>query len=403
MPIPLKPTYLAGLFSRAANFLLRLPLPAKCAVLILLILTAHSATLLLASARGNSQLLTEQSTLFAKQWVQQIAYQSREGLIRNDRVTLLSVLRLQAENPLLAYAQVTDSDNQTLVEVGQHSESNPRFTSPILLGQDIAGSVVIELQTAPLETAQTQLQWQLLLLSALTAALAIALTMALAQKLDNLLQRIRRNLLQPSETPLQISYAGSDTLGELLQTLANPEPNLPALTPRAVDWVVLHIHWQHYERLTQQWGKAELDRRVTQSYQAALAMSRLYHGVLKIHRRDGVTLRFRALEGSDHPLLRALCSAHLLKALDHTLGARATIGSVRSESHQFQLEAQEVRLVEVLVACDGRAIQTRLPSDLGTAALEWAEATPDGLVMKERYRQLLDKQLARLEAQLNPG
>lgn len=402
-PANLRANRITALYSTAIKHLLALPLPAKCAVIVMLVLVVQSATLLLASARGNQQLIQQQSTLFAQQWVKQIAYLSREGLIRNDNVTLLSILRQQAENPLLGYARISDSDDKTLVEVGLHEQDNLRFVSPIMIGQDIAGNVILELQTAPLQSAQQQLQWQLLLLAAVMMALAVALMVALGQKVDNLLVRVRHSLLHPSEAPLNVSYPGADSFGDVLETLATPEPLVPGFSLQSADWVVLHMHWQHFDRLTQQWGKAELDRRLTQSYQAALAMARLYHGQLKIHRRDGVTLRFRALEGSDPPLLRALCSAHLLSALDQPLGACAAIGSVRGESNQFQLEAQEVKLVDALAACQGRAIQTRLPGDLSSAALEWADATDNGLVMKARYLQLLDKQRARLEAQLAGG
>ena len=154
-PAKLRANRITALYFIAIKHLLALPLPAKCAVIVLLVLVVQSATLLLASARGNHQLIQEQSTLFAQQWVKQIAYLSREGLIRNDNVTLLSILRQQAENPLLGYARITDSDDKTLVEVGLHEESNPRFVSPIMIGQDLAGSVVLELQTAPLQSAQS--------------------------------------------------------------------------------------------------------------------------------------------------------------------------------------------------------------------------------------------------------
>lgn len=170
---------------------------------------------------------------------------------------------------------------------------------------------------------------------------------------------------------------------------------------REVEWIVVQVYWSSYSRLTQQWGRAELERRLTRSHSAALALCNLYHGALKVYRRDGLTLRFEALEGGDSALLRALCCAHLIQQLDAKLGARPTLGVVRSRGTRLQLEATEAALADSLSAVDGKGIRHQLPLDLKEQLPGWASEDGSGIKIEARYQNLLDSQQRKLEAQLN--
>ena len=396
------PALAKDLFQRARNALLALSLPAKCAGLVIVALGLHSLLLLSASARGNQQLLEQQQTLLAQQWAEQIAYQAQQGLMQTDRLALLSTLRQHLQNPLLHYARITDSEHKVLVEAGTPSPDLQLYSSEIRIGKDIAGNVSIGFDASASRDERNSLNTQLLILAAVLIGLAGALFFMGAKRLDRALQQARSELLRPSETPPAADYRAADSIGELLTAIHQRDPGLPELYEREGDWIVLHLHWQHFQRLSQQWGKAELDKRLKGSYQAALSLSRLYHGTLDVLRNDGVSLRFNVLEGADEPLLRALCCGWLLQALDRELGASPRIGMIRSQGNRYQLAAAQAALVDSLAKLAGnKGIQTQLSSDMSTLLEQWAERGESGWDVKERIRALLTKQLARLQAQLS--
>ncbi len=395
------PPLLNNLHKRVRLSLLSLPLPAKCLAITITILVLHSALLLTASARGNGQLMEQQQTLLAEQWVRQIAFQTQQGMMQSDKLALLSVLRLHVENPLLNYARIADNEGRVLVEAGEDHPELRTYSSEIHIGKDIAGSVSIGIDSSLARIDRGVLNTQLFILAGVLTGLIATLLFMASSKLDRLLQKAGSELLRPSEDPAPSDYSAKDSLGELLAAVHQQRAELPELTTHENNWFVLHLHWQHFKRLSQQWGKAELDRRLARSYQIALALSRLYHGELEITRNDGLSLRFSALENADDPLLRALCCGWLLQALDKDLGASPRIGMLRSRGNRYQLAANQSALIESLAKLGGSGIQTSLSGDTGKLLDQWIDRNESGLELKSRYRALLEKQLARLQEQLD--
>lgn len=396
------PALINDLLQRSRAALLGLSLPAKCAALTVAALGLHSLLLLAASARGNQQLMEQQQQQLAQQWVEQIAYQTQRGLMQTDKLALLSVLRLHLQNPLLHYARIVDSEQQVLVETGENHPGLQIFSSDIRIGKDIAGSVAIGFDSSANRADRGVLNTQLLILAAVLTGLAAALLFMGSSRLDRAFQQARAELLRPSENPAAADYRAADSLGELLTSIHQRDPELPELQSHEDNSIVLHLHWQHFQRLSQQWGKAELERRLTRSYQAALSLSRLYHGKLEVVRKDGVSLRFSALAGADEPLLRALCCGWLLQALDKELGASPRIGMIRHRGNRYQLAASQAALIDSLANLPASGgIQTRLSGDMSELLEQWAEREESGWNLKGRYRSLLEKQLTRLQTQLS--
>lgn len=397
------PPLISSLLKRSRTALLGLSLPAKCAGFAVVALTLHSLLLLTASARGNQQIMAQQQALLAQQWAEQIAYQTQQSMMQSDKLALLSVLRLHLQNPLLHYARIADSEQRTLVEAGEHHPGLQMYSSDIYIGKDIAGSVAIGFDPSVSRDERYFLNTQLLILAAVLIGLVGALLFMGSSRLDRVFDQARAELMRPSENSREPAYAANDSIGALLTGIHQREPALPDLLTRDSNWVVLHLHWQHFQRLSQQWGKAELDRRLSRSYQSALSLARLYHGTLDVMRSDGLSLRFSALEGADEPLLRALCCGWLLQALDKELGASPRIGMLRHQGNRYQLAANQAALIESLskLSTQSRGIQAQLSSDMTTQLEQWAERGESGWDMKERFRALLEKQLTRLRAQLS--
>lgn len=394
------PALLNNLLRHARDTLLGLSLPAKCATFAIIVLALHSLLMLTASARGNEQLIEQQQTLLAEQWARQIAFQTQPGLMQSDKLALLSVLRQHLENPLLHFARIADSELRVLVEAGENHPDLKTYSSEIFIGKDIAGSVSIGFDASVSRADRGILNAQLFILAVVLTGLAGTLLYRGGSALDRLLLQARVEVVRPSEDPAAPSYRASDSLGELLASIHQCELKLPELQARESNWIVLHLHWQHFHRLSQQWGKTELDRRLTRSYQTALSLSHLYHGQLEIMRNDGLSLRFSALEGADDPLLRSLCCGWLLQASDKDLGASPRIGMVRSQGNRYQQAANQVSLVESLAALSGGGMQTLLSGDTNNLLDQWVDRSDNGVELKSRYRALLEKQLLRLREPL---
>ena len=83
--------------------LLRLPLSAKCGLVAALICALAGLTLLITSMTASKQILLETTRLIGQQWTNQLASQSQQSLLRNDRVSLQAILQDYINSPLIVY------------------------------------------------------------------------------------------------------------------------------------------------------------------------------------------------------------------------------------------------------------------------------------------------------------
>ncbi len=382
------------------NALLRMPIAAKCALIAALISSATGLVLVIASVKASGLLLQQSADLFGRQWIAQLALQAQQPMLRQDRVSLQSILRSHTDNPLVAHGAILDADHQPIVEAGERGRPGPAFSADITLGPEIAGLAQISLDGESLRNEVRMLGWQLFLLTAVLTGLASALVAVPAARLDEWLRGARTRLLQPLAETEAPPYPAADSLGELLHGVHRPPTPSYDSAEQQADWVLLHIRWQAFGRLSQQWGQAQLDQRLATSYRQAAAVAQLYHGELKLYRGDGLSLRFAELPGADDALFRALCSAQLLQALGEELGAVSYLGLLRRQGNTWQLQAAEAQLAQTLHAAgnDGRT-QLQLPAEQRERLQHWAEV--EGSQVTEilpPYDALLARQLARLRA-----
>jgi hypothetical protein len=81
--------------------LLKLPLSAKCGLITALICAIVGLTLLLTSMTASKQILMETTRMIGQQWTNQLASQSQQALLRNDKVSLQAILQDYINSPLI--------------------------------------------------------------------------------------------------------------------------------------------------------------------------------------------------------------------------------------------------------------------------------------------------------------
>lgn len=382
------------------QLLLRLPLSVKCSLLTAVISMAVGVVLIVAGVKASSLLLHESADLFGSHLAKQLAFQAQQPMLRGDRVSLQAILRSHVDNPFVSHGAIYDTGNNALVEAGDPVESARTFRTEITLADDVSGEVAISLDTEFLRNEIRILGWQLLLLTGVLTGLASALVAVPARRLDSWLQEARERLARPLAQTEPPPYPPSDAIGQLLSAIHSPP--LPILDDKAhqAEWVVLHVRWHHYGRLSQQWGQAALNDHLADSYLQAQAVAHLYHGELRIYRNDAVTFRLASLPGTDEPLFRALCCAYLLQSLGRQLGAQATVGLLRRHGNRWQLQAAEAQLVQNLHGAGGEPgrTQLQLPTEQREHLLEWADIEENRVTaLHPPYDKLLERQLQRLQ------
>ena len=337
--------------------LLRLPLSAKCGLVAALICALAGLTLLITSMTASKQILLETTRLIGQQWTNQLASQSQQSLLRNDRVSLQAFLQDYINSPLIVYGSIKDSRGNALAEAGVRSEQHLHYQAGVAADGRL-GQVELSLSSELIGNEIRDLGKTLLLLTAILCCLSYALLAVPMRNIERHIQHARQRLAQPMQDDVS-DYPGEDCLGDLLDEIHNPQIRLmQADDYRYRDYVVLHCQWQAYDDLKQKMSPAHFAEQIDTTYARSEAIARLYHGELMLRRHHAITLRFFELEDCDPPLFRALCAADLLQKLDRSLKIRPGIARICEQGAPWQIAAKECETVDQLhdITASGQGI-----------------------------------------------
>lgn len=379
--------------------LLKLPLSAKCGLVAAAICALAGLTLLITSMTASKQILLETTRMIGQQWTDQLASQSQQSLLRNDKVSLQAILQDYINSPLVVYGSIANARGETVAEAGNWRPENLNYEANVA-GDDALGAVKLSLSKEIISTEIRDLGKTLLILTGILACLSYALVAVPVRRVEAWLELARGRLAQPLRDD-NAAYRGTDSLGQLLAEIHNPEIRLLRIGEhRYRDYYILHCHWQGLEQLKSQMAPESFLDHVHNSHARAEAIARLYHGELVTHRHNALSLRFFDIADTDHPLFRALCCAELLQKLDRALKARSGVAHVQGEGQDWECAALECAVVERLhiATSEGRGIWL----DDNTKAHERLEAWADyrgnrvnGL--KPPYNELLERQQLQLK------
>lgn len=379
--------------------LLKLPLSAKCGFVAALICALAGLTLLITSMTASKQILLETTRMIGQQWTNQLASQSQQSLLRNDKVSLQAILQDYINSPLVVYGSIANARGETVAEAGHWRPENLNYEAPVA-GDGSLGAVKLSLSQDIISTEIRDLGKTLLILTGILAALSYALVAVPVRKVELWLDLARVRLAQPLREDVP-PYRASDSLGRLLQEIHNPDFNLlPPGEHRYRDYYVLHCHWQAFGQLQSQMAPDSFTAHLHNSYARAEAIARLYHGQLIPHRSNAVTMRFDYQDDADHPLFRAICCAELLQKLDRALKTRAGVAHIEGEGQDWECAAMECAAVERLheVTTEGRGIWLDDSCKDHERLEAWVDYKGNRVsTLKAPYSDLLDRQQTQLK------
>ena len=379
--------------------LLKLPLSAKCGLIGAAICALTGLTLLVTSMTASKQILLDTTRMIGQQWTDQLASQSQQSLLRNDKVSLQAILQDYTNSPLVVYGSIYNARNEAVAEAGHWRPENLNYEA-VVAGDGSLGTVKLSLSKELISNEIKDLGKTLLILTGILACLSYALISVPVRRVETWIELARSRLAQPLRDD-QAAYKGEDSLGHLLQEVHNPEIRLTTLGEhRYRDYYVLHCNWQAYEQLQSQMAPESFKEHIHNSHARAEAIARLYHGELVTRRHNAITMRFFNINGTDHPLFRALCCAELLQKLDRALKTRSGIAHILGEGQDWECAALECAAIDRLhhATTEGRGIWL----DNSAAGHERLEAWSDHKgnrvsTLKAPYSELLERQQMQLK------
>ncbi|WP_295874281.1 hypothetical protein [uncultured Zhongshania sp.] len=379
--------------------LLKLPLSAKCGLITALICAIAGMTLLLTSMTASKQILLETTHLIGQQWTNQLASQSQQALLRNDKVSLQAILQDYINSPLIVYGSIANSREETVAETGHWRAENLNYEAPVAANGRL-GLVKLSLSRELIGDEIRDLGKTLLILTGLLACFSYAIIAVPMRRIEGFLELARKRMAQPLRND-HSAYPGSDSLGKLLDEIHNPQIRLSKLgKTRYKDYYILHCHWQAFSALQTQMAPASFREHLRTSYARGEAIAKLYHADIVVHRHNAISLRFFEVEGTDHPLFRALCCADLFQSLDKVLRSRAGIAHIHGEGDHWECAAKECAAIDQMHTATAEGKGTWL--DDGSRDNErldaWVDIRGNHIsAMKSPYSDLLERQQTQLK------
>jgi hypothetical protein len=379
--------------------LLKLPLSAKCGLITALICAIVGLTLLLTSMTASKQILLETTRMIGQQWTNQLASQSQQALLRNDKVSLQAILQDYINSPLIVYGSIANARQEAVAEAGHWREENLNYQAQVAADGRL-GLVKLSLSRELIGDEIRDLGKTLLILTGILACFSYAIIAVPMRRIEAVLDLARSRLAQPLRND-QGMYRGKDSLGKLLEEVHNPQIRLNTLgKTRYKDYYILHCQWQGFDNIKLQMAPESFRDHIRNSYARAEAIARLYHADIVVHRHNALSMRFFNIDGTDHPLFRALCCAELFQKLDKVLRTRAGIAHIYGEGDNWECAAKECAAIANLDTATAEGKGTWLDDNCREhERLEaWVSATANLVSgMKAPYSELLERQQTQLK------
>lgn len=379
--------------------LLKLPLSAKCGLITALICAIAGLTLLLTSMTASKQILLETTRMIGQQWTNQLASQSQQALLRNDKVSLQAILQDYINSPLIVYGSIANAREEAVAEAGHWRPENLNYEAQVAADGRL-GLVKLSLSRELIGDEIRDLGKTLLILTGLLACFSYAIVAVPLRRIEELLELARARLAQPLRND-ECAYRGTDSLGKLLEEIHNPQIRLSKLGKnRFKDYYVLHCHWQAYDSLQAQMAPDSFREHIRTSYARGEAIARLYHADIVVHRHNAISLRFFEIADTDHPLFRALCCAELFQKLDKILRSRAGIAHILGEGDHWECAAKECAAIDQLhiATAEGRSTWLDKNSRQHERIEAWGDFRGNQVIgMKSPYSDLLERQQTQLK------
>lgn len=234
----------------------------------------------------------------------------------DDTLGATHEIRKLADDPLIQAINVTDIDGNSILKAGKKLPDAPIFSSNMMIGEDFAGSVKLQLATSTIDQQRQNLRLSIigfgLLAASITYLLMTQLSANWVSRISNMIRRLNPDA--DSDTGSELAELEEIVATLPIELLAAPAPVEfadDAIQPMAA----LTLALRHLPRYADTLDPPRLTAYIGVIERVVRAVAKLNSGTVHITRAHSMTLLFESSDTAPGAFNRACDSAVLIQQL----------------------------------------------------------------------------------------
>jgi hypothetical protein len=279
--------------------------------------------------RASDYVYGQQEQRYAQALAEQAAEGLRDSLQSGDLLAARATLQRFVDNTLVRGIEARDVEGSALGSAGTVAGGQSGHRAAITIGGDIAGEVVLVVESGALDESRWRLIFSLLALVGALSLLVFLITRIYGQRLVARLAALDSELALPAAPE---PAPGSNELVRLEQRVAElPLDMLRGHAPVPIaatdfqDSALLFVHLTSLARYVDTLSESNLHRYTRRLQQIVQAAAHCYRGELKVARPFGLMLNFAPQPNAGSEALRAACCARLIERVARGLEERTSL------------------------------------------------------------------------------
>ena len=283
----------------------RLPLALKIALPMALLSLLSALSIVAITQYTQQRQLHDRTDKLGNALASRLAASAARPLVQNDALSLQAALAGFAEEAPVQRAVVFDLKRQLVAAAGDPDPDSLEYSATIHWQDSAIGQAVLSLRPTVSDTYPHL--GDLLLLSAILAALSAVCGLWLGHRAETILAALTRKL---GGEQIELNYRGTDILARMLEV---PPPPLLVAEPEVAATAVVALHLRA--------ARAD-DAGKQRAFELLQMVGNVYGGKAEVTRADGITARFPIGDDFEGPF-RAICAAQLLLQFEKAAAAEA--------------------------------------------------------------------------------
>lgn len=279
-----------------------------------------SIALVVLAAIASKHLQNEQQAALGDALAHQIARRASTSLETGDLLSITASLQRFIDTSPASAAVILDLDDKALGEAGEAGGKNPSsYSAPVRIESDVAGKVVVTLDSDAADAAHRRFVLSLLGLSVLLSLTAFGAGSQLGKQLGGRISKLSRTLALEDTPPVAAGTSELDLLAtrvdalpmDLLRTRNDTE----ALEENYRSTAVLYIHLESLAGYVNTLDEESLHRYADRLHQVVYAAAGFYGGELHVTRQFALSIYFSGPNNAGSAPFRAASCAWLIRAV----------------------------------------------------------------------------------------
>ena len=234
----------------------------------------------------------------------------------DDTLGATHEIRKLADDPLIQAIDVTDIDGNSILKSGTQLPDAPTFSSNMMIGEDFAGSVKLQLATSTIDQQRQNLRLSIIGFGLLAASITYLMMTQLSANWVSRIRNMSRRLNPDADSDTGSELAELEEIVATLpiELLAAPSPmefTDDAIQPMAAVTLAL----RHLPRYADTLDPPRLAAYIGVIERVIRAVAKLNSGTVHVTRAHSMTLLFESADTAPSAFTRACDSAVLIQQL----------------------------------------------------------------------------------------